>query len=119
MIRSRLHCAPLRLRAPVTSRLPIIHSNDQILVMMGNTMLDRLAVNTLLKFVIATLATAVVIVLSLGAWDSWGRLAAVNRIAAVADASGYLFTALHNLRVDRASTFRDLSADKQFTSLPA
>src|SRR5436309_3001733 len=80
-------------------------------------MLDRLSVNTLLKFVIAALASAVVVVLSLGAWDSWGRLAVVNRIAAVADASGYLFTALHNLRVDRASTFRDLSADKQFTAV--
>src|SRR5882672_8463131 len=83
----------------------------------GSTMLDRLSVNTLLKFVIAALASAVVVVLSLGAWDSWGRLAAVKRIAAVADASGYLFTALHNLRVDRASTFRDLSADKLFTAV--
>ena len=81
-------------------------------------MTKRVTVNLLLKSIIATTATVVVVMLSLGAWDLWTRLAAVNRIAAVADASGYLFTALHNLRVDRASTFRDLNADRQFASMP-
>jgi hypothetical protein len=33
-------------------------------------MLDRLSVSVLLKAVIATLATVVVIVLALGSWDS-------------------------------------------------
>ena len=32
-------------------------------------------------------------------------------------ASSYLFTALHNLRVDRSTSFRDLNTDKQFTAL--
>ena len=69
-------------------------------------MIGRITVNALLKSVIAMLAMAVVVVLSLGAWNSWSRFAVINRITAVAETSGYLFTALHNLRVDRASTFR-------------
>jgi methyl-accepting chemotaxis protein len=80
-------------------------------------MISWLSVNALLKAVIAILAAAVVITLTLGAWESWGRLAAANRIAAVSNVSAHLFTALHNLRVDRASTFRDLSADKALTSV--
>jgi methyl-accepting chemotaxis protein len=80
-------------------------------------MLNRVSVNVILKSVIATLAAAVVVMLAMGAWSSWVRLGAVNRIAAAADASGYMFTALHNLRVDRASSFRDLRADKQLTAM--
>jgi hypothetical protein len=80
-------------------------------------MLNRVSINTILNSVIATLAAAVVIVLALGAWSSWTRLTAVNRIAAAADASTYLFTALHNLRVDRASGYRDLIADRQLTTM--
>src|SRR5262249_19338708 len=80
-------------------------------------MFDKLSANVILKSVIAALGAAVVIMLAMGAWSSWTRLAAVNRIAAVADASGYMFTALHNLRVDRSASFRDLNADKQFTSM--
>jgi methyl-accepting chemotaxis protein len=78
---------------------------------------NRLSVNALLKSVIAILATAVVIVLALDAWESWKRLSVANRSAAIAEASAHLFTALHNLRVDRASSFRDLSADRQFTQM--
>jgi hypothetical protein len=80
-------------------------------------MLNRLSVNVILKSVIATLAAAVVVMLAISAWSSWERLAAVKRIAAVAEASGHMFTALHNLRVDRSASFRDLMADKQFTGL--
>ena len=80
-------------------------------------MLNRVSVNAILKSVIATLAAAVVVMLALSAWSSWERLAAVKRIAAVADASGYMFTALHNLRVDRASSFRDLRTDKQLSAM--
>src|SRR5215469_6805812 len=80
-------------------------------------MMDRLSVNVLLKSVIATLSAAVMVMLSLGAWNSWTRLDAVGRIGAVSDASGYIFTVLHNLRVDRASTYRDLLADKQFAAV--
>jgi methyl-accepting chemotaxis protein len=79
-------------------------------------MFDRMSANAILKTVIATLGAAVVIMLAISAWNSWQRLVAVNRIAAVADASGYMFTALHNLRVDRSSTNRDMAADRQFAS---
>ena len=75
-------------------------------------MLKKASVNTLLTSVIATLGAAIVIMLSLSAWDSWERLGAANRIAAVADVSGYLFTSLHNMRVDRAAVSRDLMSDK-------
>jgi methyl-accepting chemotaxis protein len=80
-------------------------------------MFERLSANVILKSVIATLSAAVVVMLAISAWSSWNRLVAVNRIAAVADASGHMFTALHNLRVDRSASFRDLQADKQFTSV--
>jgi methyl-accepting chemotaxis protein len=74
-------------------------------------MLDRLSVNALLKAVIATTAAAIVLMLTLSAWSSWHRLATARRVAAVADATGYAFTALHNLRVDRALTFRSLGVE--------
>src|SRR3954468_3954958 len=81
-------------------------------------MVNRVSVSALLKSVIAILAAAVVILVAIDAWNSWARLAAVNRIAAVADASAYLFTAQHNLRVDRASTYRELLSERQWPSLP-
>jgi methyl-accepting chemotaxis protein len=80
-------------------------------------MLNRISVKALLNSVIAVLAACVVIVLALGAGDSWHRLGTVNRIAGVSEASAYLFTALHNLRIDRSSTFRELNADKQLTAM--
>ncbi len=75
-------------------------------------MVNRVSINALLKTVIVTLAAAIVVVLAHGAWQSWNRLASVSRISAVANASGYLFTGLHNLRVDRAQTNRDLNSEK-------
>ena len=75
-------------------------------------MLNKLSVNTLLKSVIALLSAAVIAVMAAAAWNSWTRLAAVKQIAVVADASADLFTALHNLRVDRSYTTRDLKAEK-------
>ena len=80
-------------------------------------MFDRLSVNALLKAVIAILSAAVMVMLALGAWNSWTKLNAVKQIAAVSNASGYMFTVLHNMRVDRASTYRDLMAEKQFTAV--
>jgi methyl-accepting chemotaxis protein len=79
-------------------------------------MLKKMSVNTLLKSVIATLGAAIVVMLSLSAWDSWERLHTANRIAAVSEASSYLFASLHNMRVDRASGLRDLMADKPVTA---
>ena len=71
-------------------------------------MVSRLSVNALLKSVIAIMGAAVMIALLLSAWGSWNRLQITNQIAAAADSSKYLFTAMHNLRTDRGATRRDL-----------
>jgi methyl-accepting chemotaxis protein len=76
-------------------------------------MLNRITVNALLKSAIGMMAAAIIFVLAFGAWDSWGRLIVANRISHVAETSAYLFTALHNLRLDRSTTNRELLSDAQ------
>ena len=76
-------------------------------------MLNRISVNALLKSVIGVMALAVTVVFAVGAWDSWSRLVVAERMAGVAEASGPIFTVLHNVRVDRSSTTRNLRSDKQ------
>jgi hypothetical protein len=78
-------------------------------------MLNRLSVNVILKSVIAVLVAVIVFGLATGAWDSWTQLAATNRISSVAEATTHMFTALHNLRGDRATTSRDLGAEPPVT----
>jgi methyl-accepting chemotaxis protein len=75
-------------------------------------MLNRLSANVLLKSTIATMALAVVVMLAMNAWDCWRRFADAGRIVVVADASGFAFKAMHNLRTDRASTFRELNSEQ-------
>src|SRR5262249_51203796 len=79
-------------------------------------MFSRVSVNVILKSVIAIRAAAVVVVLAQGAWTSWTRLKTANRIASVADISMRLFTGLHNLRSDRARSYRALVADEQISA---
>jgi methyl-accepting chemotaxis protein len=74
-------------------------------------MLNRVAVSTLLKSVLAIMATGIVILLAAGAWDSWQRLRTAERISVIADASASAFRAMHNLRTDRSTTARSLNAD--------
>ena len=76
-------------------------------------MLNRLSISVLLKSVIALMGVVIVVMLALSANESWNRLKTANRISEVANISGYMFTALNSLRVDRASTLRDLLAEKQ------
>jgi methyl-accepting chemotaxis protein len=78
---------------------------------------NRLSVNVLLKSVIGVLASALVIVLASGAWQSWTRLGSVDRIAAAANASSDMFAALHNLRLDRAIRGRALRTDAPMSPL--
>jgi len=80
-------------------------------------MARHISVNALLKLVIATLAAATMIVLAFGAWESWNRVESANRMAAAAEVSGHLFKALHNLRIDRASSYRDLTLDRPLTAM--
>ena len=76
-------------------------------------MLNRLSVNVLLKLAFGIMAVAIVGHLATSAWESWEKLRGANRISQVAESSVQLFTALHNLRVDSTSTYRDLSVDGQ------
>ena len=78
---------------------------------LGAFMLNRLTVSLLLKIVLLATSLWVVTGISLNAWDSWGRLQAANRVSVIADASAYLFKAMHNLRTDRTTTDRLLNAD--------
>ena len=81
-------------------------------------MIQRITVNLLLKSVILTLSAAAIVMLSIDAWNSWNWQVAVKRIAGVVETSANFFTALHNLRVDRATGFRELNADRQITTVP-
>jgi methyl-accepting chemotaxis protein len=67
-------------------------------------MSKRVSINLILKSVIGVLGAALIAMLAAGAWTSWTRWQASDRIVAVVDASSQIFTALHNLRVDRAET---------------
>ncbi|MGB7888513.1 MAG: hypothetical protein WBL55_19400 [Xanthobacteraceae bacterium] len=80
-------------------------------------MFNRFSISVLLKSVIAVMGAVIVVMLALSARESWTRLQIANRISAVANISAYMFTAMNSLRVDRASTLRDLVADKQFTAV--
>jgi len=72
-------------------------------------MLNRLSANALLKSVVTVMAAIVVVMLALSAWESWQRLGTARRTAIVAEASGFAFKAMHNLRTDRSATARALN----------
>jgi methyl-accepting chemotaxis protein len=78
-------------------------------------MLNRLSVNSLLSSAIVAMAFFAVLLLTGRAWDSWQRLGTTSRIETVTDASRSAFTAMHNLRTDRATTFRTLKVDATIT----
>jgi methyl-accepting chemotaxis protein len=80
-------------------------------------MLNRLTISTLLKTAIALCGVAVIVLLSLSVSDSWNRMRTASRITSSTQAAADLFTALHNLRVDRANTYRDLLTDNPKTQL--
>jgi methyl-accepting chemotaxis protein len=80
-------------------------------------MLNRISIGALLKSVIGILGAAVIVMLAHNAWESWTRYQTATRIAAIVDVSNNLFTALHNMRVDRATSTRDLNSDRQQTGL--
>jgi hypothetical protein len=70
---------------------------------------SRSSVNTLLKSVVAVMATFVVVLLGLSSGGAWQRLAVAGRTTIVAEASGYAFKAMHNLRTDRSTTIRGVT----------
>jgi len=80
-------------------------------------MLNRVTISKLLKTVITALGAVVVVMLLLTAWQSWNRLAMTSRALAASQAANHLFTALFNMRVDRATTAIELNADKPPTGI--
>ncbi len=80
-------------------------------------MLNKLSVGTLLKSVIGILGAAVIVMLAQNVWASWTQYQAATRSAVIIDISRNLFTALHNLRVDRSTTMRDLGSERPLTAL--
>jgi len=80
-------------------------------------MLNRLTISTLLQTAIALCGVAVIALLSLSLSDSWSRMREASRAESATQASADLFTALHNLRVDRANTYRDLLTDNPKTQM--
>src|SRR5690606_20100199 len=81
-------------------------------------MLTRVSINLILKTIIGALGVALIVMLAAGAWSSWARLRTTERIVAVVDASNQMFTALHNLRVDRGETQAALVSDKTGQGVP-
>ena len=79
-------------------------------------MFGFVSVNALLKTVIGLLASVAILMLTLGAWESWTKLSTAARIASVTEASSHLFKAMYNLRNERTATMRDLGLDKQFST---
>jgi hypothetical protein len=74
-------------------------------------MLNRLSATAPFKSVIIAMAAIGVIMLGLGAWQSWQRLGTASRIETVTEASANAFTTLYNLRTDRPTARRELPAD--------
>jgi len=81
-------------------------------------MFTRASINLILKTIIGALGVALIVMLAAGAWSSWTRLQAAERIVAVIEASNQMFTALHNLRVDRGETPASLVSDKPAQGFP-
>jgi methyl-accepting chemotaxis protein len=76
-------------------------------------MLNKLSVSVMLKAVIGLLAASVVVILSIGAWEAWGRLQVATRMVHAAEATIPLFDSFGGLRSDRSTTFRDVQAEGQ------
>jgi methyl-accepting chemotaxis protein len=79
-------------------------------------MLNRVTISTLLKSVILVVSSLVIIGFTVNAWTSWQRLMMTDRVAMVAETSANLFKAMHNLRTDRATSSREISADQPMTT---
>jgi methyl-accepting chemotaxis protein len=80
-------------------------------------MLNSISVGTLLKSVIGILAVLAILLVGRDAYTAWTQYQTATRSAAVVDISRDLFTALHNLRVDRSTTMRDLNSDAALSGL--
>ena len=74
-------------------------------------MLKRISVTTLLTSIVLFMATCIVAMLAVNAWQSFDRLKAAGRISVIAGLSRDAFVAMHRLRTDRSTTNRTLNGD--------
>jgi methyl-accepting chemotaxis protein len=74
-------------------------------------MLKRITVTTLLTSIVLFMATCIVAMLAVNAWQSFDRLKAAGRISVIAGLSRDAFVAMHRLRTDRSTTYRTLNGD--------
>jgi methyl-accepting chemotaxis protein len=74
-------------------------------------MLKRITVTTLLTSIVLFMATCIVAILAVNAWQSFDRLKAAGRISVIARLSRDAFVAMHRLRTDRSTTYRTLNGD--------
>ncbi len=81
-------------------------------------MLNRLTVSGLVKTVVSVFALVLIAQFSMGAWTSWTQYQKSIRIASVVDATTHMFTALHNLRVDRSNSRRALILEEVHPTVP-
>ncbi|AVO46234.1 methyl-accepting chemotaxis protein [Phreatobacter cathodiphilus] len=81
-------------------------------------MFNRLTLSGLVRAVVSVFAVALIAQLALGAWESWTRYQKSTRIAAVVETTTHMFTALHNLRVDRSNSRRALILDDVHPTVP-
>ena len=80
--------------------------------------MTRLSIITTLAVAIGFLALTLLALIADGAWDAWRRTAVTRTIVTATEVTDHMFAALHNLRVDRSSTSRDLRAeDRKSTRL--
>ncbi|WP_291687727.1 HAMP domain-containing methyl-accepting chemotaxis protein [Bradyrhizobium sp.] len=74
-------------------------------------MLKRISVTALLTSIVLFMATCIVAMLAVTAWQSFDRLKAAGRISVIAGLSRDAFVAMHRLRTDRSTTNRTLNGD--------
>ncbi len=76
------------------------------------------SVKTILRAAIALLTSMTLYVLAAGAWTSWNQWMMAERMVSVSQTTAQLFTALHNLRLDRSQTNRALLGDLVLSEMP-
>lgn len=81
-------------------------------------MLNRLTVSGLVKAVVSIFALALISQFAMGAWDSWNRYRKADKTATVVETTTHMFTALHNLRVDRSNSRRALMLEEVHPTVP-
>ncbi len=73
--------------------------------------MNTISIRTTLTVAIGLLSIVILALLANDARIAWARTVATQRIVVATNAGEHLFSALHNLRVERSAAIRDLNAD--------